>query len=101
MISLSEIEERGIDLPMAGNPEDMIRGDSLDDEVAAALDSLDNEFRDAVLLADLEELSYKEISDLLGCPIGTVMSRLYRGRSLLRKKLRNYAIQHGYIRKEG
>ena len=48
--------------------------------------------------ADLEDFSYKEIAEILDCPVGTVMSRLYRGRKLLEKVLLKYARQHGYIR---
>jgi RNA polymerase sigma-70 factor (ECF subfamily) len=55
--------------------------------VQAALDELPNEFRVVVVMADIGELSYREIADSLGCPIGTVMSRLHRGRRALAKRL--------------
>lgn len=55
--------------------------------VQRALDELSPEFRAVVLMADVSELSYREIADALGCPIGTVMSRLHRGRRALAKKL--------------
>lgn len=58
-----------------------------------AIDDLQPEFRMAVLLADVEGYAYKEIADIMGCPIGTVMSRLYRGRQLLQTTLRAY-IEH-------
>ena len=51
-------------------------------------------------LGDLEDFSYKEIADIVGCPLGTVMSRLYRGRRLLRKKLHDYAVNRGYLKDE-
>ncbi len=70
----------------------------LDDDVKRALDSLPYDYRMVVLLADLEDFSYKEIAEILDCPVGTVMSRLYRGRKLLEKALLKYARQHGYIR---
>ena len=70
----------------------------LDDDVKKALDSLPYDYRMVVILADLEDFSYKEIADILDCPVGTVMSRLYRGRKLLEKALLKYARQHGYIR---
>ena len=54
--------------------------------------------RMVVILADLEDFSYKEIAEILDCPVGTVMSRLYRGRKLLEKALLRYARRHGYIR---
>ena len=70
----------------------------LDDDVKKALDSLPYDYRMVVILADLEDFSYKEIAEILDCPVGTVMSRLYRGRKLLEKALLKYARHHGYIR---
>lgn len=72
-----------------GRREDLM--ELLDDEVKEALDSIPEDFRQAVIMADLEDRSYKEIADYMGCPLGTVMSRLYRGRKLLREKLEEYA----------
>ncbi|HVY48783.1 MAG TPA: sigma-70 family RNA polymerase sigma factor [Minicystis sp.] len=66
-------------------------------EVQRALDELPPEFRLAVVLSDVEELSYKEISEAMGCPIGTVMSRLHRGRKLLQKTLREHAVALGIV----
>jgi len=51
-------------------------------------------------LADLQEFSYKEIAEILECPVGTVMSRLFRGRKLLQKTLRDYALGQGVCRSE-
>lgn len=70
------------------------------DQVMDSLQQIPVDFRTVVLLADLEDFSYKEIAEIVGCPIGTVMSRLYRGRRLLRKLLREYALEHGYISRE-
>ncbi len=67
----------------------------LDDPVRSALESLPPDFRNAVIMADLQDMSYKEIADIMGCPLGTVMSRLFRGRKLLREALSEYARQHG------
>jgi RNA polymerase sigma-70 factor (ECF subfamily) len=67
------------------------------DEVLRALDELPFEFRMAVLLADMHDLSYKEIADVLDCPVGTVMSRLHRARKLLQTKLFEYAVERGII----
>ena len=55
------------------------------------MEALPEQFRMAVLLADVEGFSYKEIADMLEVPLGTVMSRLFRGRRLLRKELSDYA----------
>ena len=63
----------------------------LDDEVKVAIEALPDEFRTAVILADIEDKSYKEIAEAMDCPLGTVMSRLYRGRKLLREQLKDYA----------
>ncbi|MFA6240252.1 MAG: sigma-70 family RNA polymerase sigma factor [Candidatus Hydrogenedentales bacterium] len=63
----------------------------LDDEVKNAVESLPDDFRQAVIMADLEDMSYKEIAEKMDCPLGTVMSRLYRGRKLLREQLLDYA----------
>ncbi|MFM9135801.1 MAG: sigma-70 family RNA polymerase sigma factor [bacterium] len=62
-----------------------------------ALAQVPEDFRVAVYLADVEGFSYKEIADIMDTPIGTVMSRLHRGRKLLRGLLEDYAISEGYL----
>ena len=94
MVQLSEMEKQGVDLPFY--PELEESEDFFDDDLTAAVESLPDLYKSVIILADVEGLSYKEISGLIGCPIGTVMSRLCRGRRLLRRKLHNYAIQYGY-----
>jgi RNA polymerase sigma-70 factor, ECF subfamily len=69
-------------------------------EVQRALDELPAEFRLAVILSDVEEFSYEEISQIMGCPIGTVMSRLHRGRKLLQRSLYNHALALGIVKGE-
>ena len=69
----------------------------LQEELQAALDALPEEFRLAVVLSDVEEMSYKEIADIMGCPIGTVMSRLHRGRKLLKSALHEHAVALGIV----
>ena len=71
-----------------------------EEEVIAALERLPREFQIVVVLADVEELSYKEIVEALRVPIGTVMSRLHRGRKLLRMELASYARAAGYHTEE-
>jgi len=69
----------------------------LDDEVKEAVESLPEDFRLAVIMADLKNKSYKEIAEAMDCPLGTVMSRLYRGRKLLRQRLYDYAKEHRLV----
>jgi RNA polymerase sigma-70 factor, ECF subfamily len=71
--------------------ESALFGRMLSRDVEKALAQLPPEFRLPVILADLEDLSYKEIADIMECPAGTVMSRLYRGRRMLQKMLSDYA----------
>lgn len=71
------------------------------DEVVAALDALPPEFKSAVYMADVQEMTYEEISEVMEVPIGTVRSRISRGRKLLQLRLRQYAEDSGYIRGKG
>lgn len=79
------------------DPESAALRPLLEAEIQSALDELPEEFRLAVVLSDVEELSYKEISDIMGCPIGTVMSRLHRGRKMLKSRLYDHAVDFGII----
>ena len=81
----------------AANPEQFFFDRLLSDDVLHAVDSLPIDFRLVVILADLQEFSYKEIAEILDCPVGTVMSRLYRGRKLLQKNLLGYAVESGVV----
>jgi len=72
-------------------------GNILGDEVTQALQSLPEDFRTVVILADIEGLSYEEIAEFLNCPIGTVRSRLHRGRKILQTQLYEYARERGLI----
>lgn len=66
-------------------------------QVLDAIEKVPLDFRMVVLLADLEDFSYKEIAEIVDCPIGTVMSRLYRGRRILGRLLYDFAVEQGYI----
>lgn len=70
--------------------------DMMGDEVTNALNSLDVDFRMAIILCDLEGFTYEEMSKILDIPIGTVRSRLHRARNLLKEKLKSYAKSLGY-----
>ncbi len=84
-------------LPMTHSPEQQLLDRALDENVQRALDQLPPDFRLAVLLADLEGFSYREIAEILEVPLGTVMSRLYRGRKLLETALLQFARSHNYL----
>lgn len=68
------------------------------DDVKGALESISEHFREIIILADIEEFSYKEIAGILDIPIGTVMSRLSRARGAMQKILWDYALKNGYVR---
>jgi RNA polymerase sigma factor (sigma-70 family) len=71
----------------AANPEVLLLGDADREQLARALEELPIEFRETLVLRELEGLSYKEIADIVGVPLGTVMSRLARARKMLEKSL--------------
>ncbi len=71
--------------------------DVVDQHVKSAIDDLREPFRTAFLLVDLEEFSYQEAADILGVQIGTIRSRLFRGRAFLSERLRTYAIESGVV----
>jgi RNA polymerase sigma-70 factor, ECF subfamily len=77
--------------------EDVALDSFTDDEVKAAIESLPDVFRIAVLLADVEGFSYKEIAEITDVPIGTVMSRIHRGRRALQKALHEFAEARGLV----
>jgi RNA polymerase sigma-70 factor (ECF subfamily) len=81
-----------------GDPQEIVAAQVLDGEVQAALRQLPQEFLEAVVLVDLQELSYEEAAATLGCPVGTIRSRLSRGRRLLHQALEHYARERGLIR---
>jgi RNA polymerase sigma-70 factor (ECF subfamily) len=77
------------------NPETIVLSEMMDQEIVDALRELPEEFRSTVVLVDLQELSYEEAARSLGCPVGTVRSRLSRGRRMLERKLAGYARERG------
>jgi RNA polymerase sigma-70 factor (ECF subfamily) len=78
-------------------PEDEVMESTLDSEVRGSLAALPHNYKVVVLLADIEGYAYKEIADILAIPVGTVMSRLYRGRRLLERALLSYGVRYNYL----
>lgn len=78
--------------------EDLMYREMMDDDVTTALTELPEDFRTVVLLCDVEGFTYEEIANMLDVPIGTIRSRLHRGRNLLRVRLMDYAEKRGFNR---
>ena len=88
----------GLEASTAGrSAEDQVMALFTDGEVKEALESLPESFRMAVLLADVEGFSYKEIAEIMDVPIGTVMSRLHRGRKALQRALLEFGRERGLV----
>ncbi|MFA4880635.1 MAG: sigma-70 family RNA polymerase sigma factor [Candidatus Doudnabacteria bacterium] len=92
-VDVNKAEREG-ELINKETPEDEVLYDMFDDEVSSAIKALPEYCREAIILSDLWGYTYKEIAKILNCPIGTVMSRLHRGRQLLRDLLVGY---YGYV----
>jgi RNA polymerase sigma-70 factor, ECF subfamily len=84
----------------AADPERAFYDSFVDAEVMAAIDRLPREFREAVVLADLDALPYEQIAQILGVPRGTVKSRVFRGRRLLQQEVYEYAVAMGYVQRK-
>jgi RNA polymerase sigma-70 factor (ECF subfamily) len=80
------------------DPETMVVSKLTGDEISKALQELPEEFRTAIVLVDVEDLTYEETAKIMGCPVGTVRSRVSRGRRLLQVALREYAVERGLIK---
>lgn len=79
------------------NPDQVLTNRILDQDLKKAIDHLPEEFRMAVVLSDVQNFSYQEVADILSIPIGTVRSRLWRGRRLLQKVLWEQAVENGLV----
>lgn len=79
------------------NPESLFFSRLTSDKINEAIKGLPEEFRTAIVLVDIQELTYEETAKIMECPIGTVRSRLSRGRRILQVALRDYAIQSGLL----
>lgn len=91
-VQAEELRDLGWDSHVSLTP-----GESLGDEVSAALRRLPEDFRRVLVLVDLEDRSYRDAALVLGCPIGTVMSRLHRARMAMKRELGEYAVAEGYV----
>ncbi|MAQ17680.1 MAG: RNA polymerase subunit sigma-24 [Sandaracinus sp.] len=94
---LTQVHRERVPEPFWSHPEPGVITDQLGDEVQEALASIPDTFRQAIELVDIGGASYRDAADTLGCPVGTIMSRLHRGRRLLGAQLRDYAIEEGYL----
>jgi len=100
---LSSLDDEGVMEPVASDdaiPDRLLFNESLGAEVEAALKKIPDDFRLTVMLSDIEGLSYQEVADITQVPIGTVRSRLARGRALLRSQLLEFAVREGYLKNE-
>jgi RNA polymerase sigma-70 factor, ECF subfamily len=79
------------------DPERRFFASFIDEEVTRAVEQLPPDFREVVVLSDIEGLNYGEIAEVVGVPLGTVKSRLYRGRRMLQRALYDYAVEMGYL----
>jgi len=91
---------RGDSSSEGNDAQESMFGNLLDDEITGAIASLPDEFRTVVILCDIEGLTYEEVAAFMECPLGTVRSRLHRGRKLLRGKLASYARSRGLVHEE-
>ena len=96
-----------MDIPTAGptftpapDPEREFFDRLIEDAVVEAIDELPDELRDVLVLSDLGDLKYTEIADVLGIPVGTVKSRLYRARQRLQERLREFAVRARYVQED-
>ncbi|RKX23563.1 MAG: RNA polymerase subunit sigma-24 [Candidatus Zixiibacteriota bacterium] len=80
------------------NPERELFNKILDDDIKKTIDELPDDFKMVVVLSFIEDFSYQEIADIMDLQLGTVKSRLHRGRKLLQKQLYDYAVKNGYIK---
>jgi RNA polymerase sigma-70 factor (ECF subfamily) len=90
----SEVVERSLE---AAGIEPPGQDEGLGDEVTLALARLPEEFRRVLILVDIDEHSYREAAERIGCPVGTVMSRLHRARRAMQEQLREFAASEGYL----
>jgi len=98
-VDFEEVAERPASSALyEADPQGRLFRGVIDDEVVRAIDQLPEEFRVVIVLSDIEGLSYQEVAELAGVPVGTVKSRLFRARRRLQDRLHEYALRMGYLR---
>ncbi len=104
-VSQDEVEEfdlyrelRSSDPELGRTPENIVLDALVDSDITAAIDDLPEPFRLAVVLSDIEGFSYAEMAEIMDVPLGTVMSRLHRGRKALQKRLWDIARDRGIVK---
>lgn len=101
--AMASLDDEGVIEPMSAEsqiPDRVLFDNAVGTEIEQALSKVPDDFRIAVILSDIEGMSYQEIADATDAPIGTVRSRIARGRAILRRFLESYALREGYL-KEG
>lgn len=100
-ISIDDADPHAIYRAVGGeDPEGRFFDHVVDEKVVAAIAALPPEFREALVLSDLEDLPYAEVAEILAVPVGTIKSRLFRARRILQHQLRDHAIELGLLKKE-
>lgn len=105
MVDFADLEETSeavlaaVEPAVTPSPEEELLEATMDGEVRQALAALPHNYKVVVLLADIADYGYKEIAEILAIPVGTVMSRLYRGRRLLEHALLSYGVRYNYLRR--
>lgn len=94
---VDRIYESMVEQGEGADPESLLFSKLMDGDVENALKELPEEFRTAIVLVDIQELTYGEAAQVMRCPIGTIRSRVSRGRRMLQVKLRGYALERGLI----
>ena len=104
-VSADELEDfdlyqelKGHDPQFQQTPENIVLDSLVDSDILAAIDELPDQFRMAVMLSDVEDFSYAEMAEIMDVPMGTVMSRLHRGRKALQKRLWELAREKGIVK---
>jgi len=103
-VELDELRDSGEEMwesersPAETVAESALMGSEIDENVSRAIDALSHDYKMALLLVDIQGHTYQEVADLLAIPVGTVMSRLYRGRKKIEKALLAYGAKYNYIR---